>query len=154
MDKVERGVRTLDRFSVIETVATALGVTPAVLLGGKAQRRSVAGTDTGIAVERVREALARYDVPRTGGDRPPAASLRQHDGQIGYAWTAYRNGHHARVLRMLPDLLADSRRAYPAQPDDTPAAADLPVRMYRLAAQLLVKLGEPDLAWLAERRPP
>ncbi|WP_229398843.1 helix-turn-helix domain-containing protein [Micromonospora okii] len=145
VDKVERGVRTLDRFSVIETVAATLGVTPTVLLGGKVRRGAVAGPDTGSAVERVREALARYDVPRIGGDGPPASSLRQRDGQIGYAWTAYRNGHHAQVLRMLPDLLGDARTAG----DSTP---DLPVRVYRLAAQVLIKLGEPDLSWLAADR--
>ncbi|NBE84669.1 helix-turn-helix domain-containing protein [Micromonospora rubida] len=151
VDKVERGVRTLDRLSVIETVAAALGVAPTVLLAGKAQRGPAADTDTGSAVERVREALARYDVPRLGSDGPPASSLRQLDGQVGYAWTAYRNGHHAQVLRMLPDLLGDSRRAYHVQTDD-PAAADLPVRVYRLAAQVLAKLGEADLAWLAADR--
>jgi transcriptional regulator with XRE-family HTH domain len=139
VDKVERGVRTLDRFSVIETVAATLGVAPTVLLGGKARRGSVAGTDTAAAVERVREALARYDTPRKPASPP------QGDGQIGYAWTAYRNGHHAQVLRMLPDLLADTRTpAYPT--------AEVPVRVYRLTAQALVKLGEPDLAWLAADR--
>ncbi|MGC5309239.1 hypothetical protein [Micromonospora zamorensis] len=49
------------------------------------------------------------------------------------------------VLRLLPDLLCDSR----TQPGDT---ADLLVRVYRLAAQVLVKLGEADLAWLAVDR--
>ncbi|MFG1846999.1 helix-turn-helix domain-containing protein [Micromonospora carbonacea] len=146
VDKVERGVRTLDRVSVIETVAATLGVAPAVLLGGRAQRGSAAGTDTGGAVERVREALARYDVPRIGSDGQPASSLRQCADQVGYAWTAYRNGHHAQVLRMLPDLLADARAAGDA------SAADLPVRVYRLAAQVLVKLGKADLAWLAADR--
>ncbi|MFI1194273.1 helix-turn-helix domain-containing protein [Micromonospora sp. NPDC020750] len=149
VDKVERGVRTLDRLSMIQTVAAALGVAPTVLLAGKVQRGPAA--DTGSAVERVREALARYDVPRLGSDGQPASSLPQLDGQVGYAWTAYRNGHHAQVLRMLPDLLGDSRRAYHVQTDD-PAAADLPVRVYRLAAQVLAKLGEADLAWLAADR--
>ncbi|MFI7437900.1 helix-turn-helix domain-containing protein [Micromonospora haikouensis] len=146
VDKVERGVRTLDRFSVIETVAATLGVAPAVLLGGRAQRGSAAGADTGSAVERVREALARYDVPRIGDDDQPASSPRQPADQIGYVWTAYRNGHHAQVLRMLPDLLPDARAAGDA------SAADLPVRVYRLAAQVLVKLGKADLAWLAADR--
>ncbi|WP_405099554.1 helix-turn-helix domain-containing protein [Micromonospora sp. NBC_01412] len=151
VDKVERGVRTLDRLSVIQTVAAALGVAPTVLLASRAQRGPATDTDTGSAVERVREALARYDVPRLGSDGQPASSLRQLDGQVGYAWTAYRNGHHAQVLRMLPDLLGDSRRAHHVQTDD-PAAADLPVRVYRLAAQVLAKLGEADLAWLAADR--
>lgn len=139
VDKVERGVRTLDRLSVIETVAAALGVAPDVLLAGRAPREPVA--DTGGDVERLRAALARYDIP----DGRPAPSLAQLDAQAGYAWTAYRNGHHPQVLRLLPDLLGGSR----TQPGDT---ADLLVRVYRLAAQVLVKLGEADLAWLAADR--
>ncbi|MER5705178.1 helix-turn-helix domain-containing protein [Micromonospora sp. NPDC002296] len=147
VDKVERGVRTLDRLSVIETVAAALGVAPKVLLTGKAQRTPA--TDTGSDVERVRAALARHDVPTGGQPTPP--SVRQLDGQAGYAWTAYRNGNHPQVLRMLPDLLDDSRHACHPQTAD-PSAADLLVRVYRLAAQVLVKLGEANLAWLAADR--
>lgn len=141
VDKVERGVRTLDRLSVIETVAAALGVAPDVLLAGNAPREPVA--DTGGDGERLRAALARYDL--SGSEGRPAPSLVQLDAQAGYAWTAYRNGHHPQVLRLLPDLLHDSR----TQPGDT---ADLLVRVYRLAAQVLVKLGEADLAWLAADR--
>ncbi|MEU8333576.1 helix-turn-helix domain-containing protein [Micromonospora sp. NPDC048839] len=140
VDKVERGVRTLDRLSVIETVAAALGVAPDVLLAGKAPRQPVA--DTGGDVERLRAALARYDQSAGG---KPAPSLAQLDAQAGYAWTAYRNGHLPQVLRLLPDLLGDGR----THPGDT---AELLVRVYRLAAQVLVKLGEADLAWLAADR--
>ncbi|MEU8112542.1 helix-turn-helix domain-containing protein [Micromonospora sp. NPDC048947] len=140
VDKVERGVRTLDRLSVIETVAAALGVAPEVLFAGKAPRQQLPNTSGD--VERLRAALARYDLP-TGGKTAP--SLAQLDAQAGYAWTAYRHGHHPQVLRLLPTLLDDSRQ----QPGDT---ADLLVRVNRLAAQLLVKLGETDLAWLAADR--
>ncbi|MFG2007868.1 helix-turn-helix domain-containing protein [Micromonospora sp. NPDC048868] len=150
VDKVERGVRTLDRLSVIETVAGALGVAPGVLLAGKVQRARAA--DSGGAVEGVRAALARYDMPGSGNDRQsPPPSVRQLDGQAGYAWTAYRNGHHPQVLRMLPDLLGDSRHTCHPQPGNT-STAEVLVRVYRLAAQVLVKLGEADLAWLAADR--
>ncbi|MEU8051497.1 helix-turn-helix domain-containing protein [Micromonospora haikouensis] len=140
VDKVERGVRTLDRLSVIETVAAALGVAPAVLLADKPRRESV--TDTEAAVERIRAALARHDPP--DADR---STTRQLDDQAGYAWTAYRNGHHAQVLRTLPDLLAATRHTHHAE-----TAADPLVRVYRLTAQTLVKLGKPHLAWLAADR--
>ncbi|MEU4773957.1 helix-turn-helix domain-containing protein [Micromonospora sp. NPDC023644] len=149
VDKVERGVRTLDRLSVIETVAGALGVAPGVLLAGKAQRTPAA--DTGGAVEGIRAALARYDLPGSGSDPQSPPSARQLDDQVGYAWTAYRNGHHPQVLRMLPDLLGDSRHTCHPQSGDA-SAADVLVRVYRLAAQVLVKLGEADLAWLAADR--
>lgn len=147
VDKVERGVRTLDRLSVIETVAGALGVAPDVLLAGTAPREPVA--DTGGDVDQVRAALARHDRPGPGTDDRPTPSLVQLDNQAGYAWTAYRHGHHPQVLRLLPGLLADSRRMCHAHPQE---AAALSVRVNRLATHVLVKLGEGDLAWLAADR--
>ncbi|MFG1904690.1 helix-turn-helix domain-containing protein [Micromonospora carbonacea] len=140
VDKVERGVRTLDRLSVIETVAGALGVAPNVLLTDKPRREGV--TDAEAAVERIRAALARHDPP--GAESPTA---RQLDDQAGYAWAAYRKGHHPQVLRTLPDLLTATRQA-----SHTGTAADPLVRVYRLAAQTLVKLGEPHLGLLVADR--
>ncbi|MER7417223.1 XRE family transcriptional regulator [Micromonospora peucetia] len=102
-------------------------------------------------MEQVRAALARYDTPGSGSDGQPASSAQDLDGQVGYAWTAYRNGHLPHVLRMLPDLLGDSRQTCHPQTESA-SAADLLVRVYRLAAQVLVKLGEADLAWLAADR--
>ncbi|MDI5937185.1 helix-turn-helix domain-containing protein, partial [Micromonospora sp. DH15] len=136
VDKVERGVRTLDRLSVIETVAAALGVTPTILLTGRPRREGV--TDIDAAVERIRAALARHDPPGADADSPTA---RQLDDRAGHAWAAYRNGHHAQVLRALPDLLAATRHTGRAEP-----AADPPVRVYRLTAQTLVQLGPTHLA--------
>ncbi|WP_050778057.1 helix-turn-helix domain-containing protein [Micromonospora sp. ATCC 39149] len=120
VDKVERGVRTLDRLSVIETVAGALGVAPNVLNTDKTRREP--GTDIGAAVERIRAALARHDPPEA--DSP---TVRQLDDQAGYAWAAYRNGHHPQVLRILPDLLAGTRHTCHPRAGDA-WAADLPVR--------------------------
>ncbi|WP_416900472.1 helix-turn-helix domain-containing protein [Micromonospora echinospora] len=146
VDKVERGVRTLDRLPMIETVAAALGVAPGVLLGRRV--RHAPATDATTAIERVREALASHHAPGTASrDRPSSVAALDH--QVGYACTAYRHAHHTQVLRMLPDLLAAARPAHhPAS-----AAGDLLlVRVYRLTAQTLVKLGEPHLAWLAADR--
>jgi transcriptional regulator with XRE-family HTH domain len=148
VDKVERGVRSLDRLSMIETVATALGVAPAVLLGRKVPR--IPATGTAAAVERVREALASYDTPGTAGRDWPS-SVAELDRQIRYAQTAYRHAHHPQVLRVLPGLLAAARHAN--RPEATASGAQLLlVRVYRLTAQTLVKLGEPHLAWLAADR--
>ncbi|GLY21415.1 helix-turn-helix domain-containing protein [Micromonospora sp. NBRC 101691] len=146
VDKVERGVRTLDRLPMIETVAAVLGVAPGILLGRRVQRAPA--TDATTAIERVREALASHHTPDTvSRGRPPSVAALDH--QVGYACTAYRHAHHTQVLRMLPDLLA---AASPAHHPASTASALLLVRIYRLTAQTLVKLGEPHLAWLAADR--
>ncbi|MEV4666077.1 helix-turn-helix domain-containing protein [Micromonospora echinofusca] len=139
VDKVERGVRNLDRLSVIETVAGVLGVATGVLVGPSANQATA--TEVAAAVERVRESLARYDIPTTD------TNMAELDRQVAYAHTAYRHAQHPQVLRILPDLLAGTRHAH-----HTATTADLLVRAYCLAAQVLVKLGEPDLAWLAADR--
>ncbi|WP_405114672.1 helix-turn-helix domain-containing protein [Micromonospora sp. NBC_01405] len=153
VDKVERGLRTLDRISVLEAVAAVLGVAPEVLLARETRRGELAA-GVAAAVERVRAALACYHTPGPGeaGWRPPLP-LEELDRQVTYAWLAYRRAHHSQALRMLPDLLADARQAREhGAPTGSARAADLLVRIYRLAAQMLVKLGEANLAWLAADR--
>lgn len=55
---------------------------------------------------------------------------------------------------MLPDLLIHCRLACDPQTGNTPAP-DLNVRVHRLTAQVLAKLGEAELAWLpADRASP
>ncbi|SCF22262.1 Helix-turn-helix domain-containing protein [Micromonospora echinospora] len=148
VDKVERGVRRLDRLSTIEAVAAALGVSTAVLLGRNTRRPPTTGTSA--AVERIREALADYDTP-TGRDWP--SSTAELDRQINYAHTAYRHAHHVQVLRVLPGLLVAARHARRTHTTtDTWPATPLLVRVYRLTAHVLVKLGEPHLAWLTADR--
>ncbi|WP_320067355.1 XRE family transcriptional regulator [Micromonospora sp. RTGN7] len=153
MDKVERGLRTLDRLSVLETVAAVLGVAPEVLLARETRRGElVAGIAA--AVKQLRAALACYHTPGPGeaGWRPPLP-LEELDRRVTYVWMAYRHAHHSQVLRMLPDLLADAHQARDhGAPTGSARAADLLVRTYRLAAQMLVKLGEAHLAWLATDR--
>ncbi|MBQ1024858.1 helix-turn-helix domain-containing protein [Micromonospora sp. C95] len=142
VDKIERGARRLDRLSVIETVAGALGVATGVLVGRDSRQPTV--SEMTAAVERVREALARYDLPTS------CATTVDLDRQVGYALAAYRHAQYPQLLRILPDLLADARHA--ATTDLPVSAVDVLVRVYRLAAQVLVKLGEPDLAWLTADR--
>ncbi|MGW0434079.1 helix-turn-helix domain-containing protein [Micromonospora sp. NPDC003197] len=143
--KVERGERRLDRLSVIESVAEALGVSPEVLLTHKTRQRTPPIEDVAGAVERVRVALACYDSPGPGANnRQPPSSVA---AQLEYAWTAYQHADHTQVLRMLPDLLTNIRAT--TGPQHT---RELQVQVYRITAQELVKLGEPHLAWLAADR--
>ncbi|MEU8262963.1 helix-turn-helix transcriptional regulator [Micromonospora sp. NPDC048999] len=149
VDKVERGLRNLDRFSTIETVAEVLGVTPEILLSKAARWPEPIGAPAD-ALERVRATLACYDTTGFAAGRPVPPSADELTRRVNHAWEAYRHAHHPQVLRMLPDLLGDARHlATVTSPADT---ANLLVRTYRLAAQVLVKLGEAELAWLVADR--
>ncbi|RAO13855.1 hypothetical protein ONO86_00461 [Micromonospora noduli] len=134
VDKVERGVRALDRYSVIQELAHVLRVDPEVLLGE--QRPTPAGPPDG--VDDIRAALARYDTPHA-----QEQTMEEVRRQVGYAWLSYQHAHYGQLVRVLPGLL------------DTAQAARTPellVQASRITSSLLVKLGEADLGWLAADR--
>ncbi|GHJ17185.1 helix-turn-helix domain-containing protein [Micromonospora sp. AKA38] len=134
VDKVERGVRALDRYSVIQEIAEVLRVDPAVLLD---PRRSVPTAASGLdGVEAVRAALARYHRPPS-----PTAEAEQVRRHVAHAWLTYQHAHYAQLLRALPALL-----------DAAHGTPELLLPAYRITASVLVKLGEADLAWLAADR--
>ncbi|MGC4851603.1 helix-turn-helix domain-containing protein [Micromonospora sp. DT15] len=133
VDKVERGVRALDRYSVIQELAIVLRVDPEVLLGQP--QSTPAGTPDG--VDEIRAALARYDTPQAPEQ---ADELRR---QVGYAWLSYQYAHYGQLVRLLPSLLDAAQAAQ---------APELRAQAYRITSSLLVKLGEADLGWLAADR--
>ncbi|MDG4764000.1 helix-turn-helix domain-containing protein [Solwaraspora sp. WMMD406] len=146
VDKVERGIRSLDRISVVHTVAAVLGVTPDVILGPTTSRPEPTTDTTTAAVEHLRAALARYDTPTPDQPSPSVEDLHR---LIQYAHSAYQHAHYPQLLRTLPDLLTHTRHAATGDATDT---AYLLTRLYRLTAHLLTKLDEPHLAWLAADR--
>ncbi|WP_341720037.1 helix-turn-helix domain-containing protein [Micromonospora sp. FIMYZ51] len=144
VDKVERGVRRLERVSTIREVASVLRVDAATLLGRDAQPAGMVERDEDVA--RVRAALSAYEI---GRDRPaPVLPDDQVARHVGYAWTAYQHARYPQVVELIPSLLSDVRRAYARDP----SAGRLVVEAYRVTAALLVKLGQADLAWLAADR--
>ncbi|MGW4294183.1 helix-turn-helix domain-containing protein, partial [Micromonospora chersina] len=143
VDKVERGARALDRFSVIQDIARVLRVEPAALLGPVAGPPSTAAA---VDLEPVRAALARYDVFRTGRETRPAAGPDEAARQVEHAWLTFQHAHYPQLVRLLPGLL-DTVRRLPGERRPEPL-----VEGYRLTSAVLVKLGEADLGWLAADR--
>ncbi|RKN42834.1 XRE family transcriptional regulator [Micromonospora endolithica] len=148
VDKVERGVRALDKVTTLQEIAAVLRIDTAVLLARDAQPTGTSGRGEG--VERVRAALSRYDVPL---DRPAAhrsaLPVDQVARQVVHAWTTFQRARYPQLTDLLPELLADVERTHSGDP----TAGRVPlVEAYRITASLLVKLGDPDLAWLAVDR--
>ncbi|MFY1615767.1 helix-turn-helix domain-containing protein [Micromonospora sp. WMMD736] len=133
VDKIERGVRPLDRYSVIQELSRVLRVDPEVLLGQPPSTPASAPT----GVDDIRAALARYDTPPT----PP--HLHELRRQVGHAWMAYQHAHYPQLVRAVPNLLNAAQGA---------RSPEVLVQAYRITALLLIKLGEADLAWLAADR--
>ncbi|MER7169494.1 helix-turn-helix domain-containing protein, partial [Micromonospora sp. NPDC000207] len=147
VDKVERGVRALDRFSVIQEIGEVLRVDPLVLVGRDAPPPVVAdrGAD---GLDHLRAALACYDVFRADvpGWCVPAEEVTRH---VGHAWLTFQHGHYTQSVRMLPGLVDATQRLHAVNPG---AGAGLLVQVYRITASLLVKLGDTGLAWLVADR--
>ncbi|WP_341720029.1 helix-turn-helix domain-containing protein [Micromonospora sp. FIMYZ51] len=148
VDKVERGVRRLDKLSTLQEIARVLRIDAAVLVGQDAA--PVRATGRGDGVDRIRAALSRYEIPlgKPAGRRP-VVSVDRMLRDVGYAWTTFQHARYPQMVDLVPDLLTDAQRTDAA----APVAGRVPlVEAYRVTAALLVKLGDAELAWLAVDR--
>ncbi|MCX4472441.1 helix-turn-helix domain-containing protein [Micromonospora sp. NBC_01655] len=148
VDKVERGVRSLDKMSVLRDVAAVLRIDTAVLLGRDTRPADVTGRVEG--VERVREALSTYDIAvGRSAARCQVLSADRLARDVTHAWITFQHARYPQVIALVPDLLAGVQRVHA---DDPGWGRPLLVEVYRVTASLLVKLGEVDLGWLAADR--
>jgi transcriptional regulator with XRE-family HTH domain len=155
VDKVERGVRRLDRFSVIYEIADVLQLDVQVLMGRDPIRRpeSVNCVDQ-VEVEEIRAALERYDKISTFFVPPAAApAVPELAKAVGHAWLTYQHSKYGVLARMLPKLLRDAQAVDVACRGDAGVeAARLLGQVYQITSSTLGKLGENELAWLAADR--
>jgi transcriptional regulator with XRE-family HTH domain/tetratricopeptide (TPR) repeat protein len=164
VEKVERGARTLDRYSVIHEVAGVLRVDIQQLLANSTPRRrggrgpandgDIHARD-GLDVDGVRTALERYlsvgwclDGTR---EPPPLPELRK---TVAHAWLTFQHGGYARLTQGLPRLLRDAQAAdaYHRIGDESREPAHLLAQVYQVTSSVLRKVGEPELARLAADR--
>ncbi|MFF0820063.1 helix-turn-helix domain-containing protein [Micromonospora haikouensis] len=147
VDKVERGVRALDRVSTLHDIAAVLRIDAAVLLGRDA--RPAEATERTEGVERIRAALSAYEITLGRATQRPAVLADRLARQVGHGWVTYQHARYPQLVDLLPPLLADAQRTHARDP----ATGRGPlVEAYRITAALLVKVGEADLAWLAADR--
>lgn len=151
IDKVERGVRRLDKFSVLQQIAEVLRVDVYLLLDGMPRRRA-GGASPGIdpaVVEAIRIALTRYG---GWGQRPKTVpGLGELDRAVAHAWMSLARADYDKLLRSLPGLITDGQWVRAERRDDQ-AAALLLGQLYQLTADLLRRVGEHQLGWLAADR--
>ncbi|MGN9769040.1 helix-turn-helix domain-containing protein [Micromonospora sp. SD12] len=147
VDKVERGVRSLERVSTIREIAAVLRVDTAALLGRDAQSAELAERTEGIS--RIRAALSTYGMAFGQPVACRDASPDQLSRAVGHAWTTYQHARYPQLIERLPTLLTDVQRLQARNPNADRTAV---VQAYRVTAALLVKLDEVSLAWLTADR--
>ncbi|MEU7570491.1 helix-turn-helix domain-containing protein [Micromonospora sp. NPDC049240] len=147
VDKVERGVRRLDKLSTLQEIARVLRVDTAALVGQDAAPAQAKGRGNG--VERIRAALSRYEIPLGKLASGPVVPVDRMLRDVGYAWTTFQYARYPQVVDLVPDLLTNAQRTYV---DDRGSGRGPLVEAYRVTAALLDKLGDAELAWLAVDR--
>ncbi len=155
VDKIERGVRRLDRYSVIYQIADVLRLDVQVLMGRDPVRRPdrINCVDQ-IDVAEIRKALELYDTISAIFTQPGRShSLGELAKSIDHGWLTFLHSRYGVLSRMLPRLIREARAASTAHTGvDGPRAARLLGQTYQLASATLRKVGEHDLAWLAADR--
>ncbi|WBB97275.1 helix-turn-helix domain-containing protein [Solwaraspora sp. WMMA2080] len=147
VDKVERGIRKLDKFSVIQHIAEVLHIDPAALLDGQ-EISPVGGSAIG-NLEKLQAALTCHATFNAQTKAPHLPKLEEIQRQIEYAWLTYGHGDYPQLLRILPNLLSASQQLHALRPQ---MGTEPLVQAYKLASSVLVKLEEAHLAWIAADR--
>ncbi|MFG1963556.1 helix-turn-helix domain-containing protein [Nonomuraea sp. NPDC049028] len=155
LSKVENDRITLDRLSVIKSLANALDVSLGDLL---AEPHLFEWTDESgdRTIPALRAAITDYRQlsPMTelmeNAEPPCRAELERALGEV---WQAYQGARYSYVIRTLPGLLKRAHHAVRAGAGDARLAAlGILGQIYHAAASILTKVGEADLAWIAAER--
>ncbi|MDX8035226.1 helix-turn-helix transcriptional regulator [Lentzea sp. BCCO 10_0856] len=150
LDKIESGERELARLPVIERVADALSIDPAVLTDNNRDQRTRQCVDAS-EVLAIRAALATY--PGLSPDAHVTIDLARLTRQASYLDHAWAMSRFTVVARNLPSLMADAYVATQAASDaGLVATRRILVTANRLASSMLLKFESNDLAWLAADR--
>jgi transcriptional regulator with XRE-family HTH domain len=155
VSQVERGVRAIDRLSVLQKVADVLSVPVAELRGAEPDD---AAAERPEAFEALRLALTGHpaidvvlgSLPQTlTNDR--LDQLRELHGHVWAMVHASRYGELAPlVASLIPELEQAVRAA--ASGELAKAARELLSDTYQAVAAIMAKLGETDAAWIAADR--
>lgn len=144
--KIERGERPLDAIRTLLEIARALGVEVRDLTGQPWFPEP--GGPGHEVVPAIRRALLAL---KPGGTtEPPDLAVLERDVlATGRLWQSEQNCYSI-VVPLLPGLLAEGRLAADtATGDDVRRAYRVLSLLYQMTQEVMARLGEPDLSWIA-----
>jgi DNA-binding XRE family transcriptional regulator len=150
VSQVERGVRRIDRMSVLETLAAALDVplaelaADAPIIAAVADESPVAGGLRLVlsGAYALRAMLNEYRAPVLD-------SLRERTDK---AWELTHGSRYGELTDLLGALIPDLEVAARARPGHEAEVFELMAAAYQACSAALDKLGEPEAAWIAADR--
>jgi transcriptional regulator with XRE-family HTH domain len=151
LSQVERGIRSVDRLSVLIDMAKIFHVDVESLIG-RPWQLAPNGAAVAQGLDAVRQVMTRYD-HLLGTDVLPIPPLSELGTQVARLHRDYQAARYETVVRELPDLLAliDGVPRIAATEKRREALCTY-VSAYIGAAKLLTKLGVTDLAVVAADR--
>ncbi|MFI9269881.1 helix-turn-helix domain-containing protein [Kitasatospora sp. NPDC052896] len=150
VSQVERGVRRIDRMTVLEMVAAALDIPVAELAAEAPIVAAAAAEGETPGVSRLRLVLsAAHSLKAILGPHaaPDVDVLRD---KVEQAWSLAHAGGHADLAELLEDLVPSLESAARSVSDGQRAELfRLLARMYHACSAALSNMGEPEAAWIA-----
>ena len=151
VSQVERGVRMIDRMSVLEALAAALDV-PLSELAAEAPVVA-AVTEEPPGVNGLRLVLSGVYALRAMLDGHRSPALRTLRGKTRQAWELTHAGRYTELTDLLNSLVPDLEMAVRSVPEDQRADVfELLATTYQACSAALAKIGEADVAWIAADR--
>jgi transcriptional regulator with XRE-family HTH domain len=158
LSQVERGIRSVDRMSVMVDLASVLQVKVIDLTGQPLSLAPNGGVDFDPIAD-IRHALLPYDVIahsiRTSGHRQSSElpNLDELRRDTAAAWDLWEASRYVELGGRIPDLLDRAKTAARELSGDQRHAADaLLADAYNLTSATLHKVDEHELAWIASDR--
>lgn len=151
LSQVERGVRTVDRFSVLVDIAQVLK-TNVQTLAGTRMEYAPNGDEHVDGIDAVMTALTVYPSLAPHGEGTEV-ELDDIDRQCAEAHARYQSADYVAAARVITRLLATVDTAVrDARADTLQRALTLQHSAYIVTAKLLTKVGDAHFAWLAADR--
>lgn len=155
LSQVERGVRQLDRLSVIAEIAAVLRIPASALVPGSLLPAGEEADHP--AAWRLRLALSGHDIlvamfaDLTAGDGEPVA-LADAANRVEDCWALVHDSRYVDLGEQLPDLIRSMELRARRPSGDEAVAFRLLAEVYQVTAAALAKLAQTDVAWIAADR--
>ncbi|MEV7012387.1 helix-turn-helix transcriptional regulator [Streptosporangium sp. NPDC051022] len=151
VSQVERGVRKVDRMSVLEKVAEALDVPLSELAAEAPVVAAVTEETPGTAGLRL--LLSGVHSLRAMLHPVPAAPAEEFKAQVERAWELAHESRYVDLTELLQGLVPALETAARSAPEEHRAELfKLLAAAYQACSAALTKLGEPEAAWIAADR--
>lgn len=145
LSQVERGVRSVDKLSVLIDMARLLEI-DVETLAGRPWKYAPNGGAHIASVDAIKTALTGYH--HLLGTQSPVWPLAQLRAAVVEAHQTYQAAEYDKAGRLIPELIT----VVDAYDDTSPEVQAVRSSAYIVAAKLLRKVGEIDLAWITADR--